>query len=151
MAGSGWDKSLYQEGRIQQRMMTGNLLLGLLGFSVPYCDGQAPLVVADRYVQNWLAQQATNGGMFQSRTETNSPPYSQLNYMEALRVDALLRYRRYRGASQVSPSQTATFAVKSCEFRYSRQRVQPTGPDADGQYVNGPVPWIPYSSNRLTP
>ena len=78
----------YNEGRIQQRVMLAALLAWQLGDASR--DWGA---VADGYVENWLRQQRPDGSFrYRLNTEDARSPLGQSNFMEGLRMSALVKY-----------------------------------------------------------
>jgi hypothetical protein len=101
-----WDRnqSMYLEGRIQQRHLLGVLYAGFLGD-----ESRDWIAYADAMVQSWLdIQEPHFAGVRTQQTSTNgswhygldavagADPFGQSNFMEGLRVTALVTYLEMR-------------------------------------------------------
>ncbi len=84
----------YNEGRIQQRVMMACLLAWSLADRSR--DWGA---MADAYAENWLRLQRPDGSFrYRLSTEDARSPLGQSNFMEGLRIDALVKYYERRRA-----------------------------------------------------
>jgi hypothetical protein len=110
----------YNEGRIQARALLGCLMALRVGDTSADWGGRA-----DGYLGNWAAQQQADGSFrYRLQTEDANSPLGQSNFMEGLRMDALVKFHQWRRADARIP----TLVRRQVDFLWNTQRV------ADGSF-----------------
>ena len=110
----------YNEGRIMARALLGCVMALRLGDTSLDWGGRA-----DGYLSNWAAQQQADGSFrYRLQTEDANSPMGQSNFMEGLRMDALVKYYQWRRAD----ARVVTLVRRQVDYLWNTQRV------ADGSF-----------------